>query len=90
MTPYLRFRKEHYYFRLRVPADLRSIIQSTEIIKSLHKKTSSPPVFQRPACYLRLIQDVLGVRTIAEITREEVRKHRDTLWWYVWHLAQLW
>ena len=38
MTSYLRLRKEHYYFRLRVPADLLSIIPETELLKSLRTK----------------------------------------------------
>ncbi|UPU34492.1 site-specific integrase [Geomonas paludis] len=158
MANYLRFRNQHYYLRIRIPVDLRSITSSPELLKSLHtqdhkvarlsaasllpkvlevfaltrtgfisqqqaserldilmglkQKAGIPslPAAQSAAqapspsiskvieeyvndrqsawtsktlleylSYLRLLQDVLEVHAVSDISRDTVRKLRDTL-----------
>jgi len=78
MTPYLRLRNGHYYFRLRIPTDLHDIIQPTEILKSLRTKDRKAARIAA-SCMLPGILQVFTLTRTQFITQEQAAQRLNDL-----------
>jgi len=78
MTSHLRLRNGHYYFRIKIPTDLRSIIQEREILKSL--QTQDRKLARIAAsCMLPGILEVFTLTRTQFITQEQAAERLNDL-----------
>ena len=75
MANYLRLRDQHYYLRIRVPADLLGLIPSPEILKSLHTRDHKTACLSASAMRPKFLQVFTLIRA-GFITQEHGRLNR--------------
>lgn len=78
MTPYLRLRDGHYYFRLRVPADLLGTIKEKEIHKSLRTKDRKSARLAA-SCLLPSVLEVFTLTRTGILSQSQATERLDNL-----------